>query len=167
MLGRIVVPSRFAMINRSGEVVGYNPGLNTWERLPTDTAEVIRWLRAGRDRDGLEDHLARRFGYTKDAAAGRLRKILEWCVLRRLLYLDQQLEFRDGQTAAGRPLFTIYWICTQACNLRCPIATRTPRSPDPASCRRSKAKGSSTRPWRRGRRSLSSPVANHSHGPTC
>src|SRR5512135_185961 len=101
MLHRLVVPSRFALICRSGETLGYNPGLNTWERLDEATAEVIRWLRAKRNPDDLEAHLARRFGYTAAAANEKLRKIMHWCILRRMLYLDRETELvEDGSPTA-------------------------------------------------------------------
>ncbi len=118
VLERVVVPSRFALIYRSGETLGYNPGINLWERLDEDSAEVIRWLRAGRDRCSLEEHLERRFGCTQARAKERLQSILRWCILRRLLYLDQEPSL-PAITHPPHPLVTIYWICTQACNLRC------------------------------------------------
>jgi hypothetical protein len=31
-------------------MLGYNPGRNMWEHLEEDTAEVLRWLRAERNR---------------------------------------------------------------------------------------------------------------------
>jgi radical SAM protein with 4Fe4S-binding SPASM domain len=88
--------------------------------LEPDVAEVVRWLRAGRDRSGIAEHLTRRFGLSGAEAPNRLRQILNWCVLRRLLYLDKQID--DPELAiesdAGS-LSSVYWICTQACNLRC------------------------------------------------
>lgn len=118
MLLRVVVPSRFALIYRSGETLGYNPNLNIWHTLDEDSAEVIRWLRAKRDRTSLEEHLGRRFKYTSLMAKERLQAILKWCVLRRLLYLDQEPSL-PVITHSVNPLVTVYWICTQACNLRC------------------------------------------------
>jgi hypothetical protein len=50
LLLRVVVPSRLALIYRKGEMLGYNPGRNMWEHLEEDTAEVLRWLRAERNR---------------------------------------------------------------------------------------------------------------------
>jgi radical SAM protein with 4Fe4S-binding SPASM domain len=119
MLDRLVVPSRFALICRGGETLGYNPGLNTWERLDAATAEVIRWLRARRDRAGLEKHLTLRFGHTEAAAKTELQRIVHWCILRRLLYLDKEPELPENNPAAAGQLFSVYWICTQSCNLRC------------------------------------------------
>lgn len=118
ILQRIVVPSRFALIYRAGSIIGYNPGLNTWERLTDDTGEVIRWLRAGRDRSGLTQHLSKRFDYDLPRAEQRLEEIIKWCILRRLLYLDSELKLPDLAPVTN-PLATVYWICTQACNLRC------------------------------------------------
>lgn len=118
MLNRVVVPSRFALIYRAGKTLGYNPGLNIWEPLDEDTAEVIRWLRAGRNRNNLEEHLVKRFSYTPIMAEERLQTILKWCILRRLLYLDQEPPTPEI-TQPANPLATIYWICTQGCNLRC------------------------------------------------
>lgn len=118
MIDRVVVPSRLALVHRSGETLGYNPTINSWERLDEATAEVLRWLRAGRERDALESHLARRFGYPASATRQRLQKILVWCIFRQLLYLDE--EPSAPQIAhPDSPLETVYWICTQACNLRC------------------------------------------------
>jgi radical SAM protein with 4Fe4S-binding SPASM domain len=117
MLNRVVVPSRLALIHRAGETLGYNPGLNVWERLDEETAEVLRWLRAGRDRGALALHLARRFE-RPEGAGERLSRILAWCVLRRLLYLDKQPAL-PALDHGPSPLDTVYWICTQACNLRC------------------------------------------------
>src|SRR5829696_3870670 len=90
LLERVVVPSRLALPYRSGETLGYNPGLNTWARLDDVTAEVLRWLRAGRDRDALDEHLARRFKCEEPVARERRQESINWCVLRRLLYLDRE-----------------------------------------------------------------------------
>src|SRR3712207_2203926 len=87
LLERVVVPHRFALIYRGGQTLGYNPNLNCWEHLDEDAAEVLRWLRAGRDRQGLAQHLRRRFD---GIAADRLEEILRWSVLRHLLYLDAE-----------------------------------------------------------------------------
>jgi len=57
LFDRVVVPSRLGLIYRQGETLGYNPGLNIWHRLDESCAETLRWLRAGRDRDGLAGHL--------------------------------------------------------------------------------------------------------------
>lgn len=118
MLDRIVVPSRLSLIYRSGRTLGYNPGLNTWEPLDDDAAEVLRWLRAGRDRSALPEHLARRFDEPLPEAGRRLRRLLAWCVLHRMLYLDAEPQIPENDYG-NNPLETIYWICTQACNLRC------------------------------------------------
>jgi radical SAM protein with 4Fe4S-binding SPASM domain len=117
LLQRVVVPARLALLYRTEHTVAYNPQLNTWERLDAETAEVLRWLRAGRSRLELPEHLTRRFNLPNGTAEEQLRKIVNWCVLRRLLYLDQQLEIPPSTVSAK--LNTIYWICTQACNLRC------------------------------------------------
>src|SRR5271157_3215534 len=118
MLQRVVVPKRLALIFRAGETLGYNPGLNIWERLDDETAEVLRWLRAGRDRETLLQHLTQRFGHAPTEAARRLDHVLGWCVLRRLLYLDQEPALPEIEYGR-QTLQTVYWICTQACNLRC------------------------------------------------
>lgn len=118
MLDRVVVPSRLALIRRGTETLGYNPELNTWERLAEDTAEVLRWLRAGRERSALVEHLARRFEYTLTEGILRLDQILKWCILRHLLYLDRQPEI-PPVPIHPRSLIAVYWIGTQACNLRC------------------------------------------------
>jgi radical SAM protein with 4Fe4S-binding SPASM domain len=118
MLERVVVPSRLALIHRAGLTLGYNPNLNLWELLDETTAEVLRWLRAKRDRNQLEEHLERRFGYLPITAKEKLQGALKWCILRRLLYLDREPSI-PTVTYPTHPLTTIYWICTQACNLRC------------------------------------------------
>jgi radical SAM protein with 4Fe4S-binding SPASM domain len=118
MIFRLFVPSRIALIYRDGETLGYNPAINVWYRLDEDTAEVIRWLRAGRDRNSLQDHLVRRFNYTLVVAQKRLQEILKWCVVRKMLYLDKEPDF-PPIIHPSNPLVTVYWICTQACNLRC------------------------------------------------
>jgi radical SAM protein with 4Fe4S-binding SPASM domain len=119
MLDRTVVPARLALLYRDDHTLGYNPALNVWERLEGDTAEVLRWMRAGRDRSALAAHLARRFEYTKEEAETRLRQILNWCIIRRLLYLDEDIGDPQLSMENNGSLSTVYWICTQACNLRC------------------------------------------------
>lgn len=118
LLHRLVVPSRLALIYRAGETLGYNPALNTWARLEAPYAETLRWLRAGRDRSLLGRHLARRFGWPLETDRVRLSEIVNWCVLRRLVYLDREPAVGEIVHPA-EPLQTVYWICTQACNLRC------------------------------------------------
>lgn len=115
LLERVVVPHRLALIYRGGQTLGYNPNLNSWEHLDEDTAEVLRWLRAGRDRQSLEKHLQRRFAAI---APDRLEEILRWSVLRHLLYLDAEPALPE-LAHPRQPLQAVYWICTQACNLRC------------------------------------------------
>lgn len=117
LLKRAVVPTRLALLYRSEQTLAYNPQLNTWERLNAETAEVLRWLRAGRNRSELPEHLARRFHLPAGTARERLSKIVNWCILRRLLYLDRQPEIASA--AQAPKLNTVYWICTQGCNLRC------------------------------------------------
>jgi radical SAM protein with 4Fe4S-binding SPASM domain len=118
LLHRVIVPSRLALIYRDGETLGYNPALNTWHRVDETCGEVLRWLRAGRDKSLIKDHLVRRFGYTLPTAVERLQEVVKWCVLRRLLYLDRELEL-PALVSPTNPLATVYWICSQACNLRC------------------------------------------------
>jgi hypothetical protein len=118
LLPRVIVPSRLGLIYRAGDTLAYNPGLNHWELLEADAAEVLRWLRAGRARAGLTSHLERRFAYTPAVAGERLSAILRWCILRRLLYLDRA-PMLPVLSHPANPLETVYWICTQACNLRC------------------------------------------------
>jgi len=118
LLTRVVVPSRLALICRGPDTLGYNPGLNTWEPLSEEAAELLRWLRAGRDRTRLADHFQERFGYSATEASATVRRILEWCVLRRMLYLEQQPEVAIP-TYDKHQVVSVYWICTQACNLRC------------------------------------------------
>jgi radical SAM protein with 4Fe4S-binding SPASM domain len=116
ILSRVVVPARLALIVRDEQTVGYNARLNVWHRLDGETAEVLRWLRAGRDRDALAGHLSRRFGVRNSEA--RLEAVLRWATLRQLLHLDSE-PTPPAVTLPTTPPATIYWICTQACNLRC------------------------------------------------
>jgi radical SAM protein with 4Fe4S-binding SPASM domain len=117
LLNRVTIPSRLALIYRSGETLGYNPVLNVWHRLNEQQAEVLRWLRAGRPRAHLAAHLTKRFRL-KSATGVPLDSIVQWCVLRRLLYCGNEptpLEIASARS----PLIAVYWITTQACNLRC------------------------------------------------
>lgn len=115
---RAVVPSRLALISRAGEVLGYNPVLNVWHRLELPTAEALRWLRAKRPANELAVHLERRFQWPSTSGVLKLERMIEWCILRHLLYLDHEPPAppkNNSQTS----LAIVYWICTQACNLRC------------------------------------------------
>ena len=116
LIARVVVPYRLALILRGKQTVGYNPNLNVWHRVSDEVAETLRWLRSGRDRSVLPSHLARRFDL--DNADQRLEAILRWAILRRLLYLDVEPTLPPSRLPSN-PLSTVYWICTQACNLRC------------------------------------------------
>ncbi len=118
LLLRAVVPTRLALIGRGGQTVGYNPNLNVWHRVDDDVAEVLRWLRAGRERASLAAHLGRRFQLDPTEADERLEQIVRWAVLRRLLFIDTEPKV-DVPHGVPTRLATVYWICTQACNLRC------------------------------------------------
>jgi radical SAM protein with 4Fe4S-binding SPASM domain len=118
LLERAVIPSRLSLIHRKSGTLGYNPGHNLWSRVEEDTAEVLRWLRAGRARDALPGHLQVRFGFAAARATERLAEILKWCILRKLVYLDREADPPHLQPPAN-PLSTVYWITTQACSLRC------------------------------------------------
>jgi radical SAM protein with 4Fe4S-binding SPASM domain len=131
LLERVTVPHRFALIYRGGQTLGYNPNLNSWEYLADDTAEVMRWLRARRDRAQLEPHLRRRFDHLEENAGERLDEILRWCVLRHLLYLDAEPVLPE-LTHPQNPVQAVYWICTQACNLRCTYCYQSAAVPRPA-----------------------------------
>ncbi len=120
ILDRVVVPRRLSLILRGDQTVAYNPSANTWHRIDEVTAEVLRWLRAGRNPTELAAHLKRRFpSITNQISVGqKLEEILRWAVLRQLLYLDQQPADCNIRHP-DNPLSAVYWICTQACNLRC------------------------------------------------
>lgn len=118
LINRVVPPPRLALIIRESQTLGYNPAINSWERLADVTAEVLRWLRAGRDRSELVEHLARRFSCSPRDAEGLCNKALVWCVFRQLLYIDHEPE-TPNITYPENPLEAVYWICTQECNLRC------------------------------------------------
>ena len=139
LLTRIVIPSRLALICRAGETLGYNPGLNVWHRLDQPCAETLRWLRAGRDRSALTHYLARRFDYSPADAAHHLERIVHWCILRRLLYLDRQV-IPPELTQPENPLQTVYWICTQACNLNCTYCYQDARTARPRELSTAEAK---------------------------
>jgi radical SAM protein with 4Fe4S-binding SPASM domain len=115
LLDRVVVPD-LVFIVRDGKTLCYATSENVWHRLTTDVEEVLRWLRAGRPRSELTSYLSRRL-MTVDAAE-RIEASLRWAVLRRLLHLDGN----KSPTALPPPrpaVRTVYWIATQACNLRC------------------------------------------------
>jgi radical SAM protein with 4Fe4S-binding SPASM domain len=115
---RAVVPTRLALIYRQGQTLGYNPVFNVWHRLDELSAEVLRWLRARRNADQLQEHLANRFHLDADDAKIGLDGAIEWLLLRRMLYLDKEPQAPE-LTMPADPLGTVYWICTQKCNLRC------------------------------------------------
>ena len=115
LLSRVVVPSRLSLIVRGNQTVGYNSDLNVFHRLDDQAAELLRWLRAGRDRNALAVHLERRFGLS--CPDEKLDETLRWTILRQLLYLDK--EPTSPPTFSNELPSTIYWICTQACNLQC------------------------------------------------
>jgi radical SAM protein with 4Fe4S-binding SPASM domain len=118
LLQRVVPPSRLSLIVRGEQTAAYNPGENVWHIVDELTAEVLRWLRAERDREDLCQHLSRRFALTSDKARDQLQELLRWCILRRLLYLDVE-PVLPTLAFPSNPLTSVYWICTQACNLRC------------------------------------------------
>jgi radical SAM protein with 4Fe4S-binding SPASM domain len=80
-------------------------------------AETLRWLRAGRDRGGLDAHLRHRFP-TFPGETLNVDAIVQWLALRRLLYLDDAPSILPP-TVPEHPLSAVYWVCTQKCNLRC------------------------------------------------
>lgn len=124
LLDRSVTAPRLALIYRSGETLAYNPAINSWHRLDAQSAAVLRWLRAGRPTQALQAYFEERFSCTDVTARQRLAEIVRWCLLRSLLYLDRAPATPSPADIAaaspdGRRLATVYWICTQACNLRC------------------------------------------------
>src|SRR4051794_36566599 len=110
LLERLVVPSRLALVYRGGETLGYNPSLNTWERLDEPSSEMLRWLRAKRDRAALEKFFVERFDYSNCTAKLKIEETAKWCILRRLLYLDQEPP-PTVLVHSAAPLATVYWIC--------------------------------------------------------
>jgi radical SAM protein with 4Fe4S-binding SPASM domain len=116
LLSRVVVPLRLSLILRDEQAVAYNSNFNVWHRVDDETAEVLRWFRAGRDRSALAAHLTRRFGLGN--AEDRLEAMLRWAILRQLLYLDAEPALPSSYLPSEPPS-TVYWICTQGCNLRC------------------------------------------------
>ena len=115
LVERVVVPPRLALILRGGQTIGFDPDRNLWHWLTPETAEVLRWLRAGRSRDRLPAHIERRFRRTQ--GADLVEQILKWSIVRRLLYLDKVPS--PPRLLHTARLDSVYWICTQACNLRC------------------------------------------------
>jgi len=118
LLGRVLVPTRLALIRRGTEDLAYNPAMNVWHRVDECQAEVLRWLRSGRAGDELPAHIGRRFELPPEQARDRVEGALQACLLRRLLYLDVEPPQAEVEIPEN-PLATVYWICTQACNLRC------------------------------------------------
>ncbi|QGF23772.1 radical SAM/SPASM domain-containing protein [Raineyella fluvialis] len=115
-LERLLVPARLSLICRGDNVLGYNPAFNVWHRIDPAAAAMLRWLRAGRDRQGLRDYVAR---HTPLGETGEpLIRTAEKLVLRRLLYLDHEPALQPV-VHPDAPLGTVYWITTQKCNLRC------------------------------------------------
>ncbi|HLH09161.1 MAG TPA: radical SAM protein [Terriglobales bacterium] len=115
---RVIIPLRLALICRAGQTLGYNPVLNVWHRLDERCAEALRWLRAGRDRAALVHYFAKRFNCSVEQASKEIHEIIKWCILRRMLYLDRQLTTAKPLLGTN-VLRSVYWICTQACNLKC------------------------------------------------
>ena len=104
MLQRVVVPSRLALIYRAGQTLGYNPLLNTWELVDEVTAEALRWLRAGRPRGELHDHLGRRFPSLRTGIDETVQKLLAWCILRRLLFAPARRNGVNVEATVGWPI---------------------------------------------------------------
>jgi hypothetical protein len=90
LLQRVVLASRLSLIVRGEQTAAYNPGENIWHIVDELTAEVLRWLRAERGREDLCQHLVRRFALKDDEVSDRLGEVLRWCIIRRLLYLDEE-----------------------------------------------------------------------------
>lgn len=130
LLERVVVPPRLALISRAGATLAYEPATNRWEEVGDDAAAALRWLRADRPRRPLAAHLERRFGPGPGPPPRTLDQILAWLLLRRLLYLDQVPDLPDPGPVAN-PLSVVYWICTQACNLRCTYCYQSAAVPHP------------------------------------
>lgn len=118
LITRVVLPDRLALIVRGELCVAYNPHANVWHLIDEVVGEVLRWIRAKRPRHDLPALLAQRFDINPADVDRRLRAVVGWCVLRKLMYLDEAPEDL-AVTLPENPLATVYWICTQACNLRC------------------------------------------------
>jgi len=118
ILERLIVPNHLALILRGEQTLAYNPEFNIWHRLDDMTAEALRWLRANRPRVELAAHLEKRFRLAHGTGKPRLQQLVKWSILRRLLYLDRERKAAPV-VFSKNPLATVYWICTQACNLRC------------------------------------------------
>jgi radical SAM protein with 4Fe4S-binding SPASM domain len=116
LLSRVIAPSRLSLIIRGDQTVAYNPDLNVWHRVDAETAETLRWLRAKRERPFLKEHLRRRFKLND--VERRLTFILKWAVVRQLLHLNE-IPSPSARQISDNPPSTLYWICTQACNLSC------------------------------------------------
>lgn len=117
LLDLVSVPPRLSLMLRDNLSVAYNPSLNVWHAVDDIQAEILRWLRAGRSKSELCGHIARRFGISEDVAHSGVRQSLEHLILRHLLILRPAEPEIDA--VPEFPLSSVYWIATQACNLRC------------------------------------------------
>lgn len=118
LLKRVVVPRRLALIIRGEATAAYNREENVWYLVDDVGAAVLRWLRAERPRAELADYLMTQFVVPVEEVERRLDEALAWCILRRLLYLDQA-PVEPVDAVPDNALAAVYWISTQACNLRC------------------------------------------------
>jgi len=117
ILGRVLVPPRLSLLVRGDRTLGYNPDVNVWHEINDVQAEVLRWLRARRSRAMLSRHIQIRFDMNAQSASSSMQRALHQLILRQLLDVDETRT--TSAELPANPLESVYWIATQACNLRC------------------------------------------------
>jgi len=117
LLDRVVVPPRLSLLVRGGRTLGYNPGINVWHEINDVQAEILRWLRARRPKSRLLSHIQIRFNIAAQTANDAVQQALQQLILRQLLDVDETHITPVDISAVA--LESVYWIATQACNLRC------------------------------------------------
>jgi radical SAM protein with 4Fe4S-binding SPASM domain len=117
LVDRVMVVPRLSLLVRGDRTIAYNPGVNVWHEITDVQAEILRWLRARRPRSSLVRHIQTRFDVLAQSASDLLEQALQKLVIRQLLDVD---EIHPAPTVIpSTALVSVYWIATQACNLRC------------------------------------------------
>src|SRR5579871_5190693 len=117
LLDRVATPPRLSLMMRGGRTLGYNPGINVWHEVDEVQAEILRWLRARRSKASLKPHIQIRFAIEAQPAEAIVQRALRQLIVRQLLDVDETAPTPIQLPA--KPLQAVYWIATQACNLRC------------------------------------------------
>jgi radical SAM protein with 4Fe4S-binding SPASM domain len=117
LLDRVAAPPRLSLMVRGERTLGYNPGVNVWHEIDDVQAEILRWLRAQRPKASLVRHIQVRFDVQAQAADALVQRALRQLIVRQLLDVDETVA--APVKLPENPLEAVYWIATQACNLRC------------------------------------------------